>query len=266
MSGEIPAPPVLQHFPRLEADQVAKRARDALRESDLDAFWQCLAINPARAAPYHNEYHALKCVALCAEGARFEHLDRSGTRSVLLAALFHDYDHSAGRFSEAQNIEAAVGGLTMAIARFQLELQRPLSLPEVAGAVSAIEASAHPHRRDDVRLIARILRDADAMQPYETDTVRLVDQFVGLKQEQERLRDRVQSISEFADEVEAQHRRTSWATGWAKARADALSFDTKYVDRLSGLLRSASISFHTLRPRPRLPGTVLPRTQSSQTP
>lgn len=238
-------------FRRLESNEVSKKARQSLLKNDLEPFWGYLQFNKSREAPYHNEYH-LQCVTtLCAEGAAFEELCAGETRSLLLGALFHDYNHSAGRKKDEHNITEAIEALTIAIAGCQTQLQHPLTLTEVTGAISGVEATEFPYTKEVTTSVERIIRDADRMQAYETDTVKLIDQYLGLKQELERQTPNVMSVQLFADHVSAWNSDIAWCSNWGRARAHSMQFEEAYVQRLEKILRNASVSYQALRPKTR---------------
>jgi hypothetical protein len=58
--------------------------------------------------PYHNDYHIMSVVCLCAIGASESGMAFDATRDLLIAAMFHDFGHAGGhQVSDADNIRTA---------------------------------------------------------------------------------------------------------------------------------------------------------------
>lgn len=68
--------------------------------------------NKSNLAPYHNLNHMLCVVKYCYNALEFMGiLDDENTESLLLAALFHDFNHSMGRRDDSFNITQAKLGV-----------------------------------------------------------------------------------------------------------------------------------------------------------
>jgi hypothetical protein len=70
--------------------------------------------NLSNSLPYHNEYHTECMVLNCLEGAYYEGVTGSQLRSLLVAALFHDFNHTGGEMEDGYNIHLTVKGLEYA--------------------------------------------------------------------------------------------------------------------------------------------------------
>lgn len=112
--------------------------------------------NISRNLPYHNWYHAMLMVLDCYEGAKYESLGDVETGNLLMAALFHDFNHSGGHAADDENIRRALTGLRTAR---DLGLVSEESFGEV---YALIEVTEFPYTRVDLYTSGmRIIRDAD---------------------------------------------------------------------------------------------------------
>jgi hypothetical protein len=70
-----------------------------LYEGDLSHYFRVAIAAPNVHHGYHNLGHALHVARVCYEGLEFYNstsgeVDKAEARSLLIAALFHDYDHT----------------------------------------------------------------------------------------------------------------------------------------------------------------------------
>lgn len=119
--------------------------------------------NKASNGPYHNTLHACD-VARLAYGlaAMVKHTVQS-CRSVFIAGLFHDFNHSLGKSPDFENILEAQKGLLDALKVYGSELP---SRQERYMALEAISATQYPYEQPKFHFtdICAILRDADRLQ------------------------------------------------------------------------------------------------------
>jgi len=127
--------------------------------------------------PYHNFRHVFHVVWLCYTACLFygTKLTPREMRNLLIAAMFHDFDHPGKTGNDDLNIEIAIRGLRKHLAQ------------EDVGHLSDIEALIRPTQFPYVidvstlSLSGQILRDADASQAF---SVAWVQQIVfGLAEE-----------------------------------------------------------------------------------
>jgi predicted metal-dependent HD superfamily phosphohydrolase len=180
-----------------------------------------VATNPSNDLPYHNLYHA-QCLTLnCAKAASSASLTENETRTLLVAALFHDAGHSGGRLQDAENIQVAV---TMLASAAQAQLVDPATL---SIATRLIRATEFPHARDGVDELERIIQDADLFQAAEDSWFEQV--YVGLRKELEHNRGPL-SLLQFCELqepfVNAIHFQSKWG------REQEASFRRKVARRL----------------------------------
>lgn len=126
-----------------------------------------IANNKANSAPYHNLNHALTIVKYASEGAESEGLSERETRNLLLAAMFHDFNHSAGKSKDDVNVENAKKGLREFV---ESEAIEGVDLYEME---KLIDATEYPYqiKSGDLTLSQKILRDADLMQIFEDNWI-----------------------------------------------------------------------------------------------
>lgn len=115
--------------------------------------------------PYHNFRHTLHVLWLCHKACRYyqEKLTSYEMRSLLIAALFHDFDHPGHPHPGEQdpdriNIKIAIAGLQRYMAPEDREF-----LPEIE---ALIEATHYPYKTagEELTLLGQIIRDADLAQ------------------------------------------------------------------------------------------------------
>lgn len=138
---------------------------DGVYEGNLEEYFKILFGEASNAyAPYHNMRHMLHVVSECYDGARYYGFDKRVSRNLLIAALFHDFNH-AGKMTgnDDLEVERAVRGLK----KFLL----PEDDPYMGIIQSHIRSTQFPHktRNDDLDLAEQVLRDADMSQSLDSD-------------------------------------------------------------------------------------------------
>ena len=111
--------------------------------------------------PYHNFRHMSHVLWLCYKACQYysHELQPRQMRVLLIAALFHDFDHTGRphRGDEDINIEIAISG----VRRYLASDDRAL-MPEIE---ALIEATHFPYKADShLDLLGKIIRDADLVQ------------------------------------------------------------------------------------------------------
>ena len=180
--------------------------------------------NTSWLAPYHNGYHSLCMLLNCTEAAYHERLTGSETRALLVAALFHDFNHSAGKYPDQNNIAQALVDLQKAHSLASHNLLA-LSKEEIELAIRCIQVTKYPYEQRPEVLVEKIIRDADLMQPYEENPGRLLQQYLGLKHEIEVLHQRSYTDEEFAEGNDKFLGDVEWHTGWAIEKARVRGWD-----------------------------------------
>jgi hypothetical protein len=139
---------------------------ERLYEGNLTFYFRILFFKSSNLHnPYHNFRHMLHVLWLCHKGCRYyeNELTPPRMRNLLIAALFHDFDHpghpNPGEDDPDRiNIPIAIAGLR----RYIIPADRPF-LPEIE---ALIEATHYPYKigSDKLDLPGRIIRDADLAQ------------------------------------------------------------------------------------------------------
>lgn len=179
--------------------------------------------NHSNDLPYHNEYHSYQMVLNCFEGAQYQNISNDHEIKILLiAALFHDFNHSGGKLSDADNIKIAITGLYTANDCYEL-----LNADSLNQCIKCIQYTQYPYI-DTVpdTTLQCIIRDADLMSVYEeTDSI-LLSQMQGLYSEiciqkpELTFNDFIEGNDKFLQNV-------IWQTGWGFEKAHQLYFDNK---------------------------------------
>lgn len=117
--------------------------------------------NPSNKVPYHNLDHMLTVVKWCGRLAGLCSLTALEEKALILAAIFHDFDHTAGAEDDDVNIQRALTGLKRfgEIHRVDEEL---LNL-----AVDNIQVTQFPFIHEPKTVSQKIIRDADLLQSLE---------------------------------------------------------------------------------------------------
>lgn len=192
----------------------ALQIRDRLKLVHFFNFFD--NFNDSYVAPYHNSYHSYCMVNNCYEGAYHHGLQHP--RALIVAALFHDFDHSAGYQNDDVNISRALVGLSNA-QRYASSNGTGLTTTELEDAINAIKVTRFPFTVEPINTEQKIIRDADLMQIYEMNDVVLYKQFSGLKAEIEVREGRSLTDDEFGVGNGAFLDQTSWFTSWAIEKA-----------------------------------------------
>ena len=140
------------------------RNRNGLYEGDLIHYLQVVFTKAKNLDnPYHNFRHMLHVTWLCYRACEY-YLGRISPRemrNLLIAALFHDFDHRGVAGDDSVNIALAIKALN----QYLLSEDRKY-FDEI---VAVIKATEFPHKipAAELKLCGRILRDADVAQALE---------------------------------------------------------------------------------------------------
>ena len=137
---------------------------EKLYSGNLCYYFKLVFNSPNAANPYHNFRHMMyvTCTTYeCAKSVRYREINgESSFRALMIAAMFHDYDHGPVMSnSDQEDIDKAV----LAIEKYILEEDIKL-LPEIT---MLIRETEFPHKRHGFSLGGSILRDADLSQALE---------------------------------------------------------------------------------------------------
>lgn len=181
--------------------------------------------NPSSNLPYHNKYHMLCMVLNCYEGSRFENLDESTTKGLIAGAIMHDFGHTGGQSSDAKNIFIALSCLRVA-QTYSSARHLGLTDKELMIAENCIRATQYPYviKPNDLSLSMKIIRDADLMQPYESNINVIRDQYVGLYEE---LKHKLPSWDFYCEAQFKFLKDVKWITDWGRQKAEVYDWKNK---------------------------------------
>lgn len=129
-----------------------------LYEGDLRIYFQILWRKATNLnAGYHNFRHICHVLWLCHEACEYyaDRLTPRQMRNLLIAALFHDFDHTGAKGSDDINIARA-------LAAFEAHVL-PQDRPYMDEIRTLIKATEYPYKvpSEEVNFLERIIRDAD---------------------------------------------------------------------------------------------------------
>jgi hypothetical protein len=170
--------------------------------------------NPSVNIPYHNLYHAQTVALTCSRAAHFASLPSSETKALIIAALFHDFGHSGGKLTDAENIHTAIDALRLAWDK--LSLDHAL----LSTSLEIISATQYPYVIDAKSEAQRIIRDADLCQVLYEGWDVMLD---GLKREMDVSSGHTANTTEFTEKAFRFWRESVFLSKWGQAtRADYL--------------------------------------------
>jgi len=142
-----------------------------------DAFDYVKKNNTSNNLPYHNWYHALCMVEKCIEGANYHNLPYRSIRHLVLAALFHDFDHTGGKSTDSINIDRALKGWR----NYEYTFLRSITSIDKQEVEGIIRVTEYPYVIEPICIEQKIIRDADLMQCLRPTWKEMI--IVGLRQE-----------------------------------------------------------------------------------
>lgn len=147
-----------------------------IKELKLDTYLTFfLKNNTAITAPYHNLFHSFCVASNCYLIAQDEKLDTTQIKELVIAGLFHDFNHSQGKLSDEANVKEAIK---------QFEKCSKEDKESTKRISRIIEVTQYPYviPNKDLSLQEKIIRDADMLQPFEKNYIQQV--IVGLLMEE----------------------------------------------------------------------------------
>ena len=143
--------------------------KDNKYPGDLKHYLRVIWHSPNLLKPYHGLRHMLHVFWDTYYGALYygEKISPRTLRNMLIAALFHDYNHCGKTGNDAANIALAIEGLKQHIL--------PIDEPYLDEIVSYIKATEYPHKEGEMPLPALIIRDADISYTLSDTWIQLVN-------------------------------------------------------------------------------------------
>ena len=131
-------------------------------EGDLGHYFRVLFTQARNLRhPYHNFRHSLHVMWLCYDAVIFYggQVTKRDKRNLLIAAMFHDFDHSGQFGNDDLNIQRACRGLAKHIHPMDRDNREA-----IADLIKASETPLAKEREATLTASQQILRDADACQ------------------------------------------------------------------------------------------------------
>lgn len=127
------------------------------------AYSYVLFYNPSNSAPYHNFNHLLTVAKSCLEMATYYDLSDLDKETLVLSAIFHDFNHSAGLYKDDINVPRALTALKDFCLKFEY--------PHFEKCQDIILATFYPYNiaTVDLTFVQKIIRDADMTQCLQID-------------------------------------------------------------------------------------------------
>ncbi|MBS0636910.1 MAG: hypothetical protein JSS12_05325 [Verrucomicrobia bacterium] len=133
-----------------------------LYEGNLSYYFKVVFENAKNLKnPYHNFRHMMHVTWLCYDACRHykKVLTKREMRNLLIAAMFHDFDHPGKARNDELNVEKAIKGLKKWIA--------PEDKPYFDMIAGPIKTTVYPYKRiKHLTLQQQILRDSDLCQVF----------------------------------------------------------------------------------------------------
>jgi hypothetical protein len=160
--------------------------------------------------PYHNFNHLLTVVRYTYGACQFYQLSKKEELEMLLAALFHDVNHSGGKETDDVNVEEAKTTLRWFVEEFYSDT---LDSDEIC---RIIHATQYPYiiEPEDMDLKQQIIRDADLMQVFEYNWIQ--QNMMGLCSEMGITMDKM--IPGQKDFLMGAQFNTNWGIFWKEQR------------------------------------------------
>lgn len=140
----------------------------------LRPYFKALFYSRGAANPYHNIRHTLDVMIRCDAALNYYELF---SRELMIASLFHDFDHTGRAGNDDLNIELAVRGMRKHAAGFETDN----SLNQIESIIRSTEYGPGGHLKENNCQYCRILQDADLAQAFSPAWIRIV--LFGLSEE-----------------------------------------------------------------------------------
>lgn len=134
---------------------------DNLYEGNLVRYFQIVFHNAKNVNhPYHNFRHMMHVTWLCHDACKYykKELSKRDMRNLLVASVFHDFDHRGTIGEDLENIKLAVQALNKYIL--------PEDVPYLNEMTTIIKSTEYPYKEASasLALCCQIIRDADLSQ------------------------------------------------------------------------------------------------------
>jgi len=216
--------------------------RFRLKVLKLLPVWEWVqANNPSGDLPYHNNTHLYHMARIADQLLLTSNLyvGRKPEVALVLACLFHDFDHSGGKLSDRENIDRAIAGLRWfaETGLGQKTRDRGIDFDEVEALIRVTE---FPFIHTPTTELERCIRDADVL--YSFSTVGVAHVVGGLRKEIAVMTGNMIEPKAFVEKqrefVNGLHLYTEPGRYlWQKARTIVLDEQIRYIKDTYGLVQ-----------------------------
>jgi HD superfamily phosphodiesterase len=148
---------------------------DIIKKYNLEPYLKIIITkNNGNYNDYHNIYHIITVVKNTYLIAIDEKISDTDIRLLLIAAMFHDFDHSGGKIKDdAENIKSAIDAF------YKYTKESDINNDFV---VNIIKCTQFPYKEDEILTkYQKIIRDADMLQWVEDNFIQQI--LLGLSKE-----------------------------------------------------------------------------------
>ncbi len=195
-----------------------------IKKFKLDYYLKIiLTKNNGNKNPYHNFYHLLTVMKNCYKISIDEQFDDlKSIRLILIAALFHDFNHFGKKIDDSKNIKEAITGFLNFSKENNEDNQKIIEI---------INATEYPYKisSDKLTLQQKVIRDADAMQFYCDNYIQQVIFGLLMEELSMTLSEALDTQFKFFNEVKPLTKFAKYTYDkWIQSRID----DTNYLYKL----------------------------------
>lgn len=191
------------------------------------AFKYIIINNKSNNGPYHNLNHLLTVLKYCYLGAKSEGIkNEKELRELLIAAVFHDVNHSLGKEKDDVNVKNSKKIIKEFVKQEEVDV-------DVEYINTLLDATQYPYTLDgkDLGLRQGIIRDADLMQVFEYNWIH--QNIAGLSNELKmNFLDFVAPQRKFLDSVEF---NTNWGKDMKKKHWEEVVRQYEMFERACGV-------------------------------
>lgn len=142
-----------------------------------DAFVFITEYSTSNNLPYHNIKHTFDVFINSYKIGTYENLNEKEIAELGVSALFHDYNHSGGELTDDDNIKNAILG----VEQFFTLNKNYSTQYNIENIIDTIKITRFPYLQDPQNISQKIIRDADLLQTFEDDWIKMV--LFGLRKE-----------------------------------------------------------------------------------
>lgn len=193
---------------------------DIIKELDLGDYLNILLTeNKSNQAPYHNINHLLCVTKFCYLFGKEENVSKKELKVLVVAGMFHDFNHSEGKKSDDKNIIEAKKCVSKYVS------------DDVSDINILIDATQYPYviEDGDLSLSQKIIRDADMMQTFEDNFIHQV--VFGLSKEIGK--DSIEFLTDQKKFISVLKFYTGTATNYTENKLEKLKEDIDYLIKIT---------------------------------